>query len=164
MRESIKVSTDDYNFKFRVAGIIIKNDKILLVNMDKADFWCLPGGYVELGEKTDIALAREILEEARKEVIIKKYLGVDENFFINKYSKKMHEICFYYLAEFVDKNIDDKDFSLIENDKGNIVNLDFKWISLQNLCKINIKPSFLKELLASQELEFNHLFTNEIEK
>ena len=30
MRESIKIKTDDYNFKFRVSGLIIKDNKDLL--------------------------------------------------------------------------------------------------------------------------------------
>ena len=34
MRESIKMKTNDYNFKFRVSGLIIKNNKLLLVDMD----------------------------------------------------------------------------------------------------------------------------------
>lgn len=53
MRESIKKKTNDYNFKFRVSGLIIKNNKLLLVDMDDSGFLCLPGGYVELGETTE---------------------------------------------------------------------------------------------------------------
>ena len=49
MRESIKIKTDDYIFKFRVSGLIIANNKLLLVDMDDSGLLCLPGGYVELG-------------------------------------------------------------------------------------------------------------------
>ena len=48
MRESIKMKTNDYNFKFRVSGLIVKNNKLLLVEMDDSRFLCLPSGYVEL--------------------------------------------------------------------------------------------------------------------
>lgn len=88
MRESIKMKTNDYNFKFRVSGLIIKNNKLLLVDMDDSGFLCLPSGYVELGETTEEAIKRELLEEIRKDVSIEKYLGVIENYFINKYGKK----------------------------------------------------------------------------
>ena len=84
MRESIKIKTDNYNFKFRVSGLIIKNSKLLLVDMDDSGFLCLPGGYVELGETTEIAVKRELLEEVGKKFNISKYLGVVENYFINK--------------------------------------------------------------------------------
>ena len=62
MRNSIKIKNDNLNFKFRVSGIIIKNNKILFVDMDDSDFWCLPGGYVELGETTEQACLRELKE------------------------------------------------------------------------------------------------------
>ena len=94
MRESIKIKIDNYNFKFRVSGLIIKNNKLLLVDMDDSGFLCLPGGYVELGETTEIAVKRELLEEVGKKFDISKYLGVVENYFINKYSKK----CMKYLS------------------------------------------------------------------
>lgn len=76
MRESIKIKTEDYNFKFRVSGLIIKNNKILLVDMDNSGFLCLPGGYVELGETTEIAIKRELLEEIGKKFEINRYVVV----------------------------------------------------------------------------------------
>ena len=146
MRESIKIKTDDYYFKFRVSGLIIKNNKILLVDMDNSGFICLPGGYVELGETTEVAVKRELLEEVGKKFDISKYLGVVENYFINKYSKKIHGISFYYLMTPIE-NIDTNNFTIIENDKGNKVKLDFKWIDLKDIGNYDIRPSFLKQIL-----------------
>ena len=71
MRESIKIKTNDYNFKFRVSGLVIRNNKVLLVDMDDSGFLCLPGGYVELGETTEEAVKRELIEEIGKDVTIK---------------------------------------------------------------------------------------------
>ena len=138
MRESIKIKTDDYNFKFRVSGLIIRNNKLLLVDMDDSGFLCLPGGYVELGETTEEAVKRELIEEIGKDVIVKKYLGVVENYFINKFGRKMHEISFYYLMDFTHLNIEESNFTLIENDKGHNIKLDFKWINLDELDKFDI--------------------------
>lgn len=163
MRESIKMKTNDYNFKFRVSGLIIKNNKLLLVDMDDSGFLCLPGGYVELGETTEEAVKRELNEEIRQEVRIEKYLGVVENYFINKYNKKMHEISFYYLMSFINNDIVDKDFTLIENDKGHRIKLDFKWVNINDLSDFDIRPAFLKKII-SNKLEFNHLIFNELEK
>ena len=132
MRESIKIKTRNYNFKFRVSGLVIKNNKLLLVDMDDSGFLCLPGGYVELGETTQVAVKRELLEEVGKKFDISKYLGVVENYFINKYSKKIHEISFYYLMIPIE-NIDTNDFTIIENDKGHKIKLDFKWIDLNEI-------------------------------
>ena len=38
------------------SGLIIKDNKLLLVDMDDSGFLCLPGGYVELGETTEVAV------------------------------------------------------------------------------------------------------------
>ena len=164
MRESIKMKTNDYNFKFRVSGLVIRNNKLLLVDMDNSGFLCLPGGYVELGETTEEAVKRELVEEIGKKVIIKKYLGVVENYFINKFSKKIHEISFYYTMDFVDNVLEQNDFTLIENDKGHNIKLDFKWINLNEIDKIDIRPKFLKDLFKNNNLEFNHLVFDELNK
>lgn len=164
MRDSIKMRTDDYNFKFRVSGLIIRNNKLLLVDMNNSGFLCLPGGYVELGETTEEAIRRELVEEIGKNVIIKKYLGVVENYFINKFSKKMHEISFYYIMDFSDTNIEETNFTLIENDKGHNIKLDFKWINIDEIDKFDIRPKFLKDLFKKNSLEFNHLIFDELNK
>ena len=163
MRESIKMKNNDYNFKFPVSGLIIKNNKLLLVDMDDNGFLCLPGGYVELGETTEEAVRRELKEEIQKDVKIEKYLGVVENYFINKYSKKMHEISFYYLMDFVSNDIDDNDFTLVENDKGRTIKLDFKWIDINDLNDFDVRPALLKNII-NNKLEFNHLIFNELKK
>lgn len=161
MRESIKIKTNDYNFKFRVSGLIIKNNKLLLVDMDNSGFLCLPGGYVELGETTEEAIKREFIEETKRKVVIEKYLGVVENYFINKYCKKIHEISFYYLINFVDNNIALNDFTLIENDKGQRIKLDFKWIDINKLDNFDVRPFFIKNIIIDK-LEFNHLIFNDL--
>jgi len=162
MRDSIRMKTEDFYFKFRVAGLIIRNNKVLIVEMDNNGYYCLPGGYVEVGETTEDAIKREILEEFGKEVKIKKYLGMVENYFITKSLRRMHEISCYYLIDLADDNIPEEDFSIIENDKGYIVKLDFKWIDLNEIDNYILKPRFLKDLLKSEELEFKHLVFNDI--
>ena len=41
MKEDIKIKTDNLNFKLRVSGLIIKNNKILLVDADDSGFLCM---------------------------------------------------------------------------------------------------------------------------
>ena len=135
--------------------INIKNEQVLLVEMDDAGFYCLPGGHVELGETTEEAMIREMKEETTKDTYIKKYLGNIENFFVNKHNVSIHEIAFYYLMDFKDDDIND--LSRVENDEGTLVKLKFKWFNLKELDSVNIKPIFLKEILTKDNLEFGHL-------
>src|SRR3990172_12032509 len=54
----------------RVSGVIIKNNKILLMHRKKygREYWVFPGGKVEPGETQEQAIAREIKEETSLEI------------------------------------------------------------------------------------------------
>ena len=55
----------DATFKVRVTGILVENDRILLVKqrMSASREWSLPGGTVEVGETLTEACKRETWEE-----------------------------------------------------------------------------------------------------
>lgn len=71
-------SGDKYNFLIRVTGILIENEKILLVKQnvsDKRD-WSLPGGKLERGETLEQGIIREMKEETGLCVEIIKMLYI----------------------------------------------------------------------------------------
>ncbi|HUT80126.1 MAG TPA: NUDIX hydrolase [Candidatus Bathyarchaeia archaeon] len=52
--------------RFAVDGILVKNDKVLLIRRAGRtfyNFWALPGGMLEEGETVEQALVREMYEE-----------------------------------------------------------------------------------------------------
>lgn len=53
------------SIRIRVAGILVKDGKILLVRHEKNDksYWLIPGGGVDFGESAEDALIREYQEE-----------------------------------------------------------------------------------------------------
>ena len=122
----IKIKTDEYDFKYRVAGCLLKGDAILTVQMCNNGFYCFPGGHLHIGEDTASAVKREFKEETELDCDVEKLLAVVENFFKNKDGKLVHELCFFYLLNSEDAV--KKDFTRIENDENVLKNLEFKWV------------------------------------
>ena len=46
MNTMLSFKMDDGRFNFRVSGVILHNDKILLVTNEGLDFWYVPGGRI----------------------------------------------------------------------------------------------------------------------
>ena len=143
-------------FKFRVNGILLNNDKILAVEMNKMGFMCCPGGHVMIGEDTMQAMEREYKEETGISVKIEKLVAIVENFF--KSDVLCHELSFYYLlrADKIDES-KQKDFSLIENDNGKLINMDYSWLSLDKMDSYDFLPLAIKNKLKNRDFNTEHI-------
>lgn len=67
-----------YNFNVRITGILIEEDKILLVNqmVSEQRSWSLPGGRLEQGETLEQGLKREMKEETGLDVEVDHLLYI----------------------------------------------------------------------------------------
>ena len=140
----IKIDSDVGKFKFRVCGILEHNGKYLVVKINKNRFFCLPGGHVELGEDTDMAVLRKMKEELDFDIKIKKLVAINQNFFYTAEGKRFHEIGFYYIVEAVDPSkINICDYERDELDKGKIQHLEFKWFTKEELKNTDFQPRFI---------------------
>ncbi len=156
--EDIEIKTDKKKFKYRVNGIVIKDNKILTIKMKNNVSYCLPGGHVELGEDSKTAIIREMLEELDTNVTIQKELAVVENFYTDKNSLLTHEISFYYIVNPDNfSNISLEDYSKYENDKGEIKQHNFVWLPINTLREFDFRPTFIKEKLINNNYEFEHI-------
>ena len=65
----------------RAVGVIVKNDKVLLMRRikDGQEYYVFPGGGVKKGESTETAIIREIKEELSLDAKIDKLLFEIEN-------------------------------------------------------------------------------------
>ena len=150
----VKIDSVEGKFKFRVCGIVRVNNKYLTVKIQNNDFYCLPGGHVELGEDTDSAVLREMKEELGYEVKIVRLVSIIQNFFKAKDGRNFHELGYYYIVEPV--NIDEvnlEDYIRMENDKGEMKRLEFKWFTLEELKNTRFLPEILKSKLEGNTLE-----------
>lgn len=70
-----------------VAAFIMENDRLLLVkrkNEPSKGKWSLPGGRIEVGERIEKALKREIKEELKIEIEVQDLLAIKEYIERNK--------------------------------------------------------------------------------
>lgn len=152
----IRLDESEGKFKFRVCGILEHNNKYLVVKINDNDFYCLPGGHVELGEDTDKAVKREMQEELGFAVKIQRLVSVNQNFFKDVKGRNYHELGFYYIVNAVDETkINTNDYVRDELDKGKIQHLVFKWASLEELKTMDFRPKFIIDCLDGVETEIS---------
>ena len=137
----ISYSEDGQRFNYRVAAIIIVDDRVLLQTAEGEDFWTLPGGRCELMETSIETLLREMKEELKTDVEIGNLVWIVENFFGFE-SESYHEMGLYYTVTIPDTAtfLSLNEFSC--EDTG--LEISFKWFDLENINTLKLYPSFLK--------------------
>ena len=157
--EDIKIKSEDFEFKFRVCGIIKQNDKFLIQKIEGNNFYCLPGGHVEIGEDSVMAAKRELKEEIGVDCKNERLFAVIENLYNHK-QKKFHELGFYYLVE-PEKPLQTNNFIVNEIDKGVPKRLEYIWVDLEQLKKEDFRPKILKECFKNLDGKLHHYIFHE---
>jgi len=78
----------------RIAGIVIENDKILLVKGRGYDYFWTPGGKLKDGESHEEALKREIKEEIGADMIEAKFYKEYDGFSFFKPEQKLNQMVY----------------------------------------------------------------------
>ncbi len=133
-------------FNYRVAGIALDGDRVLLHRADWEEFWYLPGGRGELLEPARETLRREMREELGVEIEVGRLLWVMENFFEHQ-EKSYHELGLYFLMTLPDGSRFRREDEFVGDEEG--IKLIFKWFSIAELESVRLLPSFLAQGLKS---------------
>lgn len=157
----IHLRTKEGVFNFRVAGVLLHDNKILLHQMSSEKSYSLPGGRVEINEDSKKALIREYYEEIGIEIEVDRLLWVNESFFRQR-SVRHHELCFYYLIHQTGglNILVNNQFYGQELAKNGFPFLEFFWMKLDELKSISIRPPFLKTGLYDIPHEVVHIISD----
>ena len=145
----LKIKTETEEFHGRTCGIIKQENKFLIMRVNKTPYYHIPGGHIEIGEDSKQAVIREIKEEIGCDVKEAKLFSIEENFWTRN-NKKCHGIEFYYIIK-PKQQLQMQDCEKIENDKGEEKLLHFKWVTLEEIKEIDLRPSNIKDMLINEE-------------
>jgi len=136
-----EVLANRLEFRFSVYGLLLKENKILLIKeFGKLGF---PGGGVHLDEKLEEALKREIFEETGYRIESKKLLTVDDSYFkLPGSGKFVHSIFLFYKCEILSGQLTDKFFTNGEKKTSQKAN----WYELDKINESEFNPDYLEIL------------------
>ena len=139
---------EEQKFNYRVAGIILHENRILAMQDERSPYYYLPGGRVKLGETAEAAVIREIQEELNLNVKIDRPLWLNQSFFTEDVDRlHYHELCLYFLIDFSGTDLLDRGAKM----KGAEAHHKqiFEWLDISNLKDTYFYPLFLKEKVFS---------------
>ncbi|WP_085523414.1 NUDIX hydrolase [Tuberibacillus sp. Marseille-P3662] len=145
--------TEQSIFNYRVAGVWIEGDHVLLHKAVDDDHWALPGGRVKIAEESETSIKREMVEELGIEVKVNHTIWIIENFF-NFGSRDYHEIGFYYNISPVDRSshLTTDAFYGLEGER-----LIYQWVPIEELNNLILYPVFLTAALKDIPTHTEHL-------
>lgn len=141
------IKTFGNQLRVRVSGILIKEDKILLIKHTslgkKGIFWSPPGGGLNFGESVNDCLKREFYEETGLTIEVKKFLFVHE--FLHP---PLHAIELFFLVTSISPDFQiGKDPELSHKDQ---IILDVKFFSGEEIRKED--PEIMHSILQKEDL------------
>jgi ADP-ribose pyrophosphatase YjhB (NUDIX family) len=150
----IQLDQGHRRFSYRVAGVAIRDEAVLLHRATHDAFWTLPGGRAELGEAAHETLRREMREELDTDVRVERLLWIVENFFDHQ-DRRHHELALYFLMHFPAGSAPAAAMTFERTLSG--VPMVFEWLSLRALNQLTVFPTFLRGALTALPASVEHV-------
>ena len=143
-------------FNYRVVGVAIHDEMVLLHRAGNEPFWTLPGGRAEMGEAAEQTIRREIQEELATGVEVVRLLWLVENFFDHD-GLSYHELALYFLIRFPPNSTPTTQHAFESTDGD--TRLQFQWFPVreQTLRSLPLFPSFLATDLRTLPASVTHI-------
>ena len=142
---------------FRTAGVLIRDNSLLVQRDRDGSEYALPGGHVKVHETSEQSLIREFKEETGAAILCERLIWVEETFW--KWGNKdAHTIAFYYLI----KLADDADISdnYVEANKDNS-KVILEWIPISEIGQKTVYPDFLAKKICNISSSIEHFISIE---
>ena len=133
-------------FGVRATALIVEEGKLLVVE-DEDGFYTI-GGAIQVGERTEEAVIREVKEELGVKAQARQLAFVVENRF-EQAGVHFHNIEFHYLVDL----LEDAPLTMQEDERQ----LPCRWIALNQLHTVPLKPGFLKTVLPEWDGHLRHI-------
>lgn len=162
MGQDILFKTDDFVFSYRVAGLLIRNEKVLLQRSLEDTGYAIPGGHVAFGETSRDSLIREFKEEIGADIEVNNLKWVGEIFFPWG-DKPCHQIGLFYAVSLLNESsipLEGKFFG-IEEIENQAFQLEFSWVDLKDIANIELYPIDAKALLINGSDSIAHFVYRE---
>ena len=140
----VVLRTENGRFNLRVCALIINDGKLLAMKDEKSPYYYLPGGRINLHERAEDAILREMREELGINAEIIRPLWVNQAFFVEEVLKeKFHEICLYFLVDTSKSDLAERGEKFTRTEGEHT--LTFEWLKFGNLKDKYLYPEFIKK-------------------
>ena len=147
---------DEPKYPEPTVGALIFNkegDILLLKSVKWSNNYSIPGGHIEIGEKFEDALKREIKEETGLDIYDIKLISLLDSIFDKSFDREKH----FIFIDFVCKTDSDR---VVLNHESQ----EYIWISIPESLKLALNPTtrrFIQEYVKGESSEYlNHIFYN----
>ena len=137
-------------FGVRATALIVKDNRLFVIEDEDGCYTI--GGAIQVNETTEDAVVREVKEELGVTSTVGPLAFVVENHF-EQAGIHYHNIEFHYFVDL----LEDAPLTMQEDAKP----LPCRWLALNDLHTINLKPAFLKTALPDWDGQLQHIHLNE---
>ena len=146
IQQDFRTKIENTVFGVRATALIVEDGKLLVVE-DEDGFYTI-GGAIQVGERTEEAVIREVKEELGVKAQARQLAFVVENRF-EQAGVHFHNIEFHYLVDL----LEDAPLTMQEDERQ----LPCRWIALNQLHTVPLKPGFLKTVLPEWDGQLRHI-------